>query len=99
MGFCKIYTINFKVKSKRLAKEQMQNKILSADGTNKIIFERLNSNESFFIGRLGSVELECISYYLSLIPETQTTKNNHYPNNVKTMIQLNAVFFLLKIFT
>lgn len=71
----------------------MQNKILSAGETNKIIFERLNSNESFFIGRLGSVELECISYYLSLIPETQTTKNNHYPNNVKTMMQLNAGFF------
>lgn len=74
-----------------LEKEKFKNVILSNEEANQKILEGLTGKNPFFIGRLGSVELECLCNYLYFLNRSEN--NEIYPNNLKVMMNVNAGFF------
>ncbi len=86
------YTIKLGVLKETIAKEQFSNRIISPVEANRNIKEGLTSKQPYFIGRLGSVELECLSHYLYFLERTKS-KEQPYPDNVKMMMKVNAGFF------
>jgi hypothetical protein len=86
------YRIKLGVLKETLPKEQFQNKLLSDEETNQFLYEGLTGDKPFFAGRLGSVELECLTHYLYFL-DRFNQKDNRYPDNVKMMMNINAGFF------
>nr|WP_294492580.1 hypothetical protein [uncultured Anaerosporobacter sp.] len=68
---------------------EFYNKTCNGKEANKVIHNGLLNNKPFFVGRLGSVELECLSHYLYLIDR----HTESYPDNVKMIMNINAGFF------
>lgn len=87
-----VYIAKIGVLKKTIAKKEFHNLILDTKESNDMIAKGLRSNQPFFIGRLGSVELECISHYLYFL-QRKDGKNNLYPDNVKYIMNINAGFF------
>jgi hypothetical protein len=92
MNISNYYRIKLGVLRETLPKEDFCNRILNDCEVNNMIFDKLEGTDPFFIGRLGSVELECLSHYLYLI-DRNSTKKQSYPDNVKMMMNINAGFF------
>lgn len=69
--------------------EDFKNPKLSGKEANNVIYRGLKEDKPFFVGRLGSVELECLTHYLYLIDR----KKESYPSNVKMIMNINAGFF------
>lgn len=91
MGLSNYYKIKLGVLHEVKAKETFINPLLSNEEANQFILESLNDKEPFFVGRLGSVELECLCHYLYFL--RRATDHESYPNNVKMMMNMNAGFF------
>ncbi|MFT4144608.1 MAG: hypothetical protein QM644_09155 [Mobilitalea sp.] len=92
MRLFNFYCIKLGVLRETIEKENFKNKLLSDHQVNQLIYERLQSSEKFFVGRLGSVELECLSHYLYFLNRKENS-NLPYPENVKMMMNVNAGFF------
>lgn len=91
-GIKNFYHVKVGVLKEKLEKDLFRNKVISNDMANQIILEGLTADKPFFVGRLGSVELECLSQYLYLL-KRKTLKAKEYPQNVKMMMNINAGFF------
>lgn len=92
MGLSNYYKIKLGVLKEKISLDKFQNKTVDDDNVNNQIYNALTSQSPFFIGRLGSVELECLSHYLYFL-ERNKVKDKNYPNNVKMMMNINAGFF------
>lgn len=92
MKLTNYYKIKLGVLKEKKPFKKFQNQTINNDDVNKIIYNALVSKAPFFIGRLGSVELECLAHYLYFL-ERNRTKAKTYPNNVKMMMHINAGFF------
>ncbi len=92
MGLDNYYCIKLGVLREVLDKKEFSNQILEDDQANRIIAESLLGAEPFFIGRLGSVELECLCHYLYFLNRKEN-RDMKYPGNVKMMMNVNAGFF------
>lgn len=69
--------------------DNFKNQKVLGEGANEYIYNGLMADSPFFVGRLGSVELECISHYLYFLDR----KKQMYPSNVKMIMNINAGFF------
>jgi hypothetical protein len=69
--------------------EQFSNISLVGEEANELIYQGLLGDKPFFVGRLGSVELECMCHYLYLLKRNE----QEYPSNVKMIMNINAGFF------
>lgn len=69
--------------------EKFENNKLSGEEANTFIYDGLMGENPFFVGRLGSVELECLCHNLYLLDR----KIEEYPPNVKMIMNINAGFF------
>lgn len=92
MNIPNYYRIKLGVLKETLPKDLFHNKVLSDEEANQYIYDRLIDERPFFIGRLGSVELECLSHYLYFL-NRKTSDKKGYPDNVKMMMNINAGFF------
>jgi len=86
------YRIKLGVLKETIPKELFHNQLLSDEKANQFIYDGLVGSKPFFVGRLGSVELECLTHYLYFLDRT-TLKLGEYPDNVKMMMNINAGFF------
>lgn len=92
MGVSHYYKIKLGVLKEKIPLNQFKNKTISDDDGNMLIYDALTNQSPFFVGRLGSVELECLSHYLYFL-ERDKIKDKKYPNNVKMIMNINAGFF------
>lgn len=92
MGIGNYYRIKLGVLKETQPKDAFHNKVLTRQQANQSILEGLRSAEPFFIGRLGSVELECLTHYLYFLDRRNCLEQS-YPDNVKMMMNINAGFF------
>ncbi len=92
MGMNHYYRIKLGVLREIKAKDTFANTLLCDEEVNQKIVEGLSGDQPFFLGRLGSVELECLCHYLYFL-KRRVTKSEGYPNNVKMMMTMNAGFF------
>lgn len=88
LGFQNIYSVKTGVVSVKLDDDRFTNPMLNDFEANEFIYEGLSHDKPFCVGRLGSVELECLSNYLYLKKD-----KSEYASNVKDIIQTNAGFF------
>lgn len=86
------YRIKLGVLKETIPREQFRNPVLSEDSANQLIYDALAGSSPFFAGRLGSVELECLSHFLYFLDRKGFGKEP-YPSNVKMMMNMNAGFF------
>ncbi len=91
MGLNNFYKIKLGVLHEVKAKETFLNPFMSDEDANQYILDNLNGKDPFFVGRLGSVELECLCHYLYFL--RRATEKKCYPDNVKMMMNVNAGFF------
>lgn len=92
MKLSNYYRIKLGVLKETIPKEQFRNKVLSDEEANRQLYDALTGQEPFFAGRLGSVELECLTHYLYFL-DRKNSKGLPYPDNVKMMMNINAGFF------
>ncbi len=92
MGVTNYYRIKLGVLREVQSKESFFNHVISNEEVNQKIMEGLTGNEPFFLGRLGSVELECLCHYLYFLNRREN-RQEMYPENVKMMMTVNAGFF------
>lgn len=75
-----------RVKGEFIRKKEYGKKvIMAAENGNNYILNKLETNEPFFVTRLGATELEVISYYLY--------KNNNYDSKIKLKAHKHAGIF------
>ncbi|MFA5247656.1 MAG: hypothetical protein WC415_00195 [Patescibacteria group bacterium] len=93
-----LYQLKNKVKSGRfklsailagLGISKYGKKVLAAQSGNNLISTMLNSNQPYLVARIGSVELDCLHFYLT---KRQKSKIN-YPDFIKKTMENNAGFF------
>lgn len=92
MGIKEFYLAKMGVHRAKIELSEFQNECLDFKIANEIIAESINSNSSFFIGRLGSVELEAICHYKYFEKRYKNT-DLPYQKNVVTSLIMNAGFF------
>lgn len=92
MKISKFFHIKLGVLRETKSKEDFSNVIINNEDMNQYIYDGLIGPKEFFIGRLGSVELECLCHYLYFL-DRKTNKTENYPENVKMMMNINAGFF------
>lgn len=89
MKISKNYLAKVGVLKSTIPFEEFRNEKLSKEEANKAIYQGLVGDKPYFVGRLGSVELECICHYQYLL----NRKKEEYPPNVKMIMNINAGFF------
>lgn len=92
MGVCKIFTAYMGVHRSKITRGEFHNSFITGAETNEKIYSGLMGAEPFFVGRVGSVELETICHYIYL-EKRKENQNIPYQNNVTASICLNAGFF------
>lgn len=94
LQIAKIHTILYGVAEKKIQQNQFRNTYLEAQQANDMIFNMIQQKEPLFLGRLGSVELECLCQNQQLyeIPDSEET----YDRNIRHMMENNAGFFPAK---
>lgn len=94
MGLYKVYRLRLGVLHKKILKSDFHNNFLNREESNEFIYQGLVSPTPFFVGRLGSVELECIVHYLYFLNRNKRKDViKDYPDNVRNMMYINAGFF------
>lgn len=94
MGVKKIYVAKVGVLRKTIDKNQFHNHFLSKEEANDFIYKGLTCKNPFFVGRLGSVELETLTHYLYFLDRrSKKSSKKEYPANVRAMMNINAGFF------
>lgn len=85
MGIFHFYTVHMGVLHDTIPWENFTNKILEKEEANLLIREKLLSDSPFFIGRIGSTELETICNYRYFTKREQGS-NIPYTNNITQML-------------
>ena len=85
MGISRFYTVHMGVLHDTIPWENFSNKILDKKEANLILYEKLLSNSPFFIGRVGSTELETICNYRYFTRREQGS-DIPYTNNITQML-------------
>lgn len=87
-----VYVVQMGVLYDKIPLQAFQNQILNTKQGEDMIYQRLKDNEPFFIGRLGSTELETICDYLYF--EHRNGENGMpYSANIKNMLSDWCGFF------
>lgn len=81
MGVKNVYILKMGVRHFTISPTEFINKVISPKEANSYLYEQILSDSPFFIGRIGSMELECICSYL-YFQNRKRTKQQSYPNNV-----------------
>ncbi len=80
-----VYVVHMGVLHDKISIEEFDNSILEKDEANQLMFEKLMSNEPFFIGRVGSTELETICNYKYFTKRIEKS-DVPYTNNITNML-------------
>ncbi len=92
MGIYHAYKTRVGVHKASMSIEDFSNRFVDADEANEILYRAITDTTPFFIGRLGSVEMECLCHYLYFLNRASNS-NRPYPPNVKMIMNINAGFF------
>ncbi|WFR56794.1 hypothetical protein QA584_24800 [Anaerocolumna sp. AGMB13025] len=92
MGFTGYKTVKIGALKDTLPKEKFFKPFITLEEANEFIYKGLVSENPFFIGRFGSVELECLVEYYYLLDRVNGGKED-YHDNLKNMIRDWAGFF------
>jgi len=92
MGVKNIFIVKMGVLHDKMPFNEFSNTILDKDVANKKIINLLNSSQPFFIGRIGSVELETICNYIYFTKRING-QDVPYTNNIIGMLCNWAGFF------
>jgi hypothetical protein len=92
MGIFLSFRTKVGVHKASLSKEQFNNEFIESDIANRYLYNSILKDNPFFIGRLGSVEMESLCHYLYFLNRIGGDENN-YPANVKMIMNINAGFF------
>lgn len=87
-----VYTVKIGVLHDKLPLEKFQNPRYQKKEANQFLYEAIQHENAFFFGRLGSVELECLSHYCYLL-ERRKGNNLEYGNNLKMIMKEWAGFY------
>lgn len=88
----RIFSAKVGVRWIHMPSSEFKNSRIDGETANKRIYAALLSDKPFFIGRLGSVELECICQYKYFL-NRESNPQSPYPNNVMRGACVNAGFF------
>lgn len=86
-----IHTLIYGVAEKKIQESQFRNPYLKPQEANDHIYHMLKTDDPFFLGRLGSVELECLCQNQKLY-ENEGIREV-YDRNIRYMMENNAGFF------
>ncbi|MGB8454203.1 MAG: hypothetical protein WCD89_17965 [Anaerocolumna sp.] len=92
MGINNTYKTKVGVHKANLPKEEFANRFIEPEEANKSLYTAILGNKPFFIGRLGSVEMECMCHYFYFLDRVNGS-NKPYPPNIKMIMSINAGFF------
>jgi len=92
MGITNSYKTKLGVHKDCIKKSEFANAFIEAENANKIFYDAILNDSPFFIGRLGSVEMECLCHYLYFL-DRRNKSGKKYPPNVKMISNINAGFF------
>jgi hypothetical protein len=92
LGVENIYVIRIGVLLDKLDKNKFHRTILEKNEGNVHIYEGLMSDQPYFVGRIGSVELECICAYCYFTGRNEGSRVS-YDNNIKMTMYEWAGFF------
>lgn len=87
-----VYTAHMGVLHDKISLDEFQNTILKSEEANKLLTEKLLSDEPFFIGRVGSTELETICNYCYFTDRIHQS-GIPYTNNITNMLSDWCGFF------
>lgn len=86
------YTVHMGVLYDKIDKEEFKNTILKKQEANKVLTDKLLSDDPFFIGRIGSTELETICNYCYFTDRIHQS-GIPYTKNITTMLSDWCGFF------
>lgn len=92
MGISKAYKTKVGVHKASLTMEEFHNRFIHPEEANRLLHDAIMGDKPFFIGRLGSVEMECICHYIYFLNRVNGS-NQPYPPNVRMIMNINAGFF------
>lgn len=92
MNITNVYTTKVGVHKDTIPMEQFTNRFVEPEEANRFLYQTILEDKPFYIGRLGSVEMECMCHYLYFLNRVNGGKDV-YPPNVKMIMNINAGFF------
>lgn len=92
MGIDRVEVIRLGALRDTIEKEDFFKPMLDKKEANDSLLASLNSEGSFFVGRLGSNELECMVEYYDVLKRCEGEKNS-YHDNLKLVMKQGAGFF------
>jgi hypothetical protein len=92
MGITNFRTVKIGALKDTLPKEQFFKPFMTLEESNEFIYNGLVEDKPFFVGRLGSVELECLVEYYYLLGRAHGGQED-YHDNLKYMMREWAGFF------
>lgn len=92
MGISNYRTVKIGALKDTLAKKDFFKPFITKQEANDFIYNGLQGEKPFFVGRFGSVELECLVEHYYLLNRVNGSKEG-YHDNLKTMIRDWAGFF------
>ncbi len=85
LGVTNYHIVRMGVLHDKISIEEFQNKVLSKEEANRIMYEKLMGEAPFFIGRIGSTELETLCNYLYFTDRVNGS-GIPYTNNITNML-------------
>lgn len=92
MGIYDFDVIYIGAANDKIAQKEFSRPFLSKEEANEFIYKKLLDNTPFFVGRLGSNELECMTEYYYLL-NRDISKANCYHDNLKVVMKHGAGFY------
>lgn len=92
MGILNVFIVKMGVLHDKMPFEEFSNTILNKEDANKKIIEMVNSKNPFFVGRVGSTELETICNYKYFTGRINGS-GIPYTDNITDMLSLWCGFF------
>lgn len=92
MGIKNVYIVRMGVLHDTISIEEFKNTVLNQYVANNMLYQRLGSKEAFFIGRVGSVELEILCNYCYFTGRIHGS-DVPYTRNITNMLVNWAGFF------
>ncbi len=96
MGIKKMEVIRLGALRDKIEPNKFFRPLISGQECNEYLYNKLQENKPFFVGRLGSNELECmVEYYYVIGRDRQKMKKDResYHNNLKLVMKQGAGFF------
>lgn len=80
MGISNVYTVRLGALRDTLQKGNFFKPFLSCERANEMIYNGLMSDDPFFVGRIGSTELECLTEYYYLLDRVHGGRESYHDN-------------------